>query len=153
MGLGWGGGKGLFLWPATFIPTLRLGSLCPASWVAFSSVLDLSKCCWASSSPMTLSQHFCSLWSRASIYVHGQSHTSQHPVRWGDVDSLGVFWALWQQTVSGSACPCWTHHGHQINTGLTETTVTGNGWDPTEAQGSPSCTRSFRNAEEGADWG
>lgn len=28
-----------------------------------------------------------------------------------------------------------THHGHQINYGLTETIVTGNGWDLTDAQG------------------
>ena len=66
-----GYGKEQCLWPATFTLLWDLGSLCWAPWVAFSSVLDLSKCCWASSSPMTLSQHFCSCWSMVSIYVHG----------------------------------------------------------------------------------
>lgn len=54
-----------------------------ASWVAFLSVLDLSKCCWASSSPMSLSQHFRSRWSSASICVHGQPCMAQHHVKWG----------------------------------------------------------------------
>ena len=69
-GLGWGGGKGL---PCDLpYPSLLWGlySLCSASWIDFSSVLDLSKCFWASSSPMTLSQHFCWHWSGVSIYVH-----------------------------------------------------------------------------------
>ena len=34
--------------------------------------------------------------------------------------------------------PCWTHHGYQINAGLTETTVIENDWGPTKAQGGQS---------------
>jgi len=49
--------------------------------------------------------------------------------------------------------PYWTYHGHQIHTGLTETTITGNGWEPTEAQGGSTCTRSWRNAEGGSRLG
>ena len=30
--------------------------------------------------------------------------------------------------------PCWTHHGYQINAGLTETAVTGHDWAPAKAQ-------------------
>lgn len=54
--------------------------------------------------------------------------------------------------LSGSSfVQCLAHVGNQINTGLTKTTVIGDSWDPTEAQGGPACTSSQKNAEEGAE--
>ena len=149
-GLGWGGGKG-FACDLPYASLLwGLGSLYSASWIDFPSVLDLSKCFWASSSPMTLSQHFCWYWSGVSVYVHSSllsGGVMLTPWECSEPLTADCLWWFFS-VVSG---PCWTHHGYQINAGLTKTTVTGHDWAPIKAQGGSVCTRSWRNTEEGAD--
>lgn len=49
----------------------------------------------------------------------------------------------------GSA-PCWTHRGPQINTGPTETALTGRSWPSAEARGGRTWARSLGDAQRGS---